>query len=74
MKGEIYQEDLDFLEEAKQAFNNNSRLETYRNKGNTYIALRYGMDRDCILIYKLGDEVMFAHNIMNKAPELEVKS
>lgn len=74
MRGNIYQEDLDFLEEAKQGFNKDPRLETYRNKEDTYIALRYGVDRDCINIYKLGDEVLFAHNIMDKAPELEVKS
>ena len=72
MKGNIYQEDLDFLEEAKQGFNKDPRLETYRNKEDTHIALRYGLDRDCINIYKLGDEILFAHNIMNKAPQLEV--
>lgn len=74
MKGNIYQEDLDFLEEAKKGFNNDPRLETYRNREDTHIALRYGVDRDCINIYKLGEEVLFANNIMNKGPSLEVKS
>lgn len=70
--GDIYQEDLDFLEEAKQAFQANPRQETYRNKEDTHIALRYGLDRDCIYIYKLGPKVLFANNIMPKAPELIV--
>ncbi|MEK4712277.1 hypothetical protein [Sporosarcina sp. FSL K6-5500] len=69
----IYQQDLDFLEEAKRAFSENHRLETYRNMEDTHIALRYGMDRDCISIYKLGEQVMFANNIMDAAPELVVQ-
>lgn len=72
MAANVYPDDLDFLEEAKDAFNNNFRLETYRNTEDTHIALRYGLDRDCIQIYKLGEEVMFANNIMNKAPQLVV--
>ena len=74
---DIYQEDLDFLEESKQAFQANPRQETYRNEEETHIALRYGPDRDCICIYKLGPKVLFAHNIMPKAPQLildDVKS
>lgn len=69
---DIYQEDLDFLEESKKAFQANPRQETYRNEEETHIALRYGADRDCIFIYKLGDKVLFANNIMLKAPELVV--
>lgn len=72
MAGNIYQEDLDFLEEAKGAFTENVRLETYRNKDETHIALRYGPDRDCIRIYKLGENLLFVNNIMNKAPQLIV--
>ena len=68
--GDIYQEDLDFLEEAKQAFQANIHQETYRNEEETHIALRYGEDRDCIYIYKLGEKVLFANNIMAKAPRL----
>lgn len=69
---QIYREHIDFMEEAKQAFENNERLETYRNDNDTLIALRHGMDRDCIQIYKLGEEVGFFANIMLKAPELYV--
>lgn len=69
----IYQEDLDFLEEAKKSFQKNARLETYRDKENERIALRYGPDRDCIKVFKLEREILFAHNIMGKVPELVVR-
>lgn len=69
---QITQEHLDFMEEAKKKFENNLRYETYRNESNTLIALRYGMDRDCIQIFKLGDEIGFFANIMKIAPELYV--
>lgn len=67
---QIYREHLDFMEEARKAFDENSRLETYRNEDETLIALRYGMDRDCMQIYKLGDEVGFFANMMSVAPRL----
>lgn len=72
MAVDLYPEELDFLKEAKDAFINNLRLETYRNIGETHIALRYGMDRDCIQIYKLGESILFANNVMNRAPQLVV--
>lgn len=48
---------LAFVEEAKQAFQSNDRLETYRNEIGEYIALRYGRDRDCIMVYELGQPI-----------------
>lgn len=69
---QITREHLNFMEEAKTAFEENYRLETYRNENDTLIALRYGMDRDCIQIYKLDGEVGFFANIMNKAPHLYI--
>lgn len=69
----IYQQDLDFLEEAKRSFGKHLRYETHRNDENTHIALRYGEDRDCIMIYRLGEKVMFANNIMDVAPQLVVE-
>lgn len=56
---QITKEHLDFMEAAKKEFENNLHLETYRNESNTLIALRYGMDRDCIQIFELGDKVGF---------------
>lgn len=49
---------LKFVQEAKEAFENNNLLETYWNKDDfDFIALRFGMDRDCVLVYELGDEI-----------------
>lgn len=69
----LYQEDLVFLEEAKQALEENSRLETYTNKDETHIALRYGLDRDCVKVFKLERSVLFANNVMKPAPRLIVE-
>lgn len=69
---QIYKEHLEFMEEAKKAFEENERLETYRNENEVLIALRYGMDRDCIQVYELGEEIGFFANIMKKAPKLYV--
>lgn len=73
MAASIHQNEFDFVEEAKKAFESNIRLESYMNADEDLIALRCGPDRDCINIYQLGREVLFAHNIMDKAPELVVK-
>ena len=67
---QITRQHLNFLQEAGLAFEENQRLETYRDKENQFIALRYGLDRDCIWIYELGDDVGFFANIMAKAPQL----
>ncbi|MBU8770289.1 hypothetical protein [Cytobacillus oceanisediminis] len=69
----IYQSDLDFLNEAKQIFQENPRMETYRNDEETHIALRYGMDRDGIVIYKLDGKVGHFAEVMDKAPNLILK-
>jgi hypothetical protein len=69
----IYKSDLDFLNEAKKAFQENPRMETYRNEDETHIALRYGMDRDGIVIYKLEEKVGHFAEVMDKAPDLVLK-
>ena len=48
---------LEFLEEAKVVFTENPFQESHRNDEVELIALRYGLDRDCILILGLGEEV-----------------
>ena len=68
----IYPHHLDFMEEAKKAFEQHSRLETYRDEHNTLIALRYGADRNCMQIYELGGHVGFFAEVMEKAPDLIV--
>lgn len=64
MTAHIYQEDLDFLEEAKQVFENDIRRETHTNDDEDLIALRRGEDRDCVHIIRLGEEVMFVHDVV----------
>lgn len=54
---QIRKEHLEFLEEAKEVFEQDPFLETWRNKDEDLIALRMGMDRDCVLIYELGTEI-----------------
>lgn len=67
---DLHKADLEFFEEAKRGFESNPRLETYRNEDKTFIALRYGEDRDCIQVYQLGEEIAFIHQYMQPAPPL----
>lgn len=53
----ITKEHLAFMKEAKKSFENNPFQETYRDEHDNYIALRMGMDRDCIMVYELGEYV-----------------
>lgn len=69
---QIKQWHLDFLEESKRAFEKDDRLETHRNEDDTLIALRYGIDRDCIKVFELGEDIAFFANVMRKAPPLYV--
>lgn len=54
---QISKEALQFLDEAKEAFEKNEDLTTYRNEVENFIALRSGMFDDCIMIYELGSAV-----------------
>ncbi|MNW32476.1 hypothetical protein D3C74_94190 [compost metagenome] len=65
---QITQEHLTFLKEATEAFEQNERLETYSNKEGTLIALRYGLDRDCIKVLELGNEVAFFAQMISSSP------
>ena len=66
----IYQDDLDFVKEAAEAFNKNVRWETYRNEEATLIALREGVHRDGMVVYRLGQHVGDFREVSNKAPDL----
>ncbi|TPE67999.1 hypothetical protein [Halalkalibacterium halodurans] len=57
MSTQITKAHLDFLEEARKAFQECPRLETYRDDSSQYIALRRGEDRDCIEVLELQNEV-----------------
>lgn len=50
---QITKEHIDFMEEARRNFLVYPRLDTHRNDDDTLIALRVGMERDCIMIYRL---------------------
>jgi len=50
-------ETLKFVEGAKDFFNKSKKHFTYRDKDDEYIALRYGLDGDCIKVYQLGKEL-----------------
>jgi hypothetical protein len=48
---------LAFVEEAKRIFEDSPRRETHWNKEQDLIALRFGEDRDCVVVYELGEFV-----------------
>lgn len=63
---------LKFLEEAKDLFSNNPRASTHRDEDVGLIALRYGLDRDCIWTFELGEEVAFFAQQIPPSPPLIV--
>ncbi|MFB4258946.1 hypothetical protein ACE106_07270 [Shouchella clausii] len=54
---QITKEHLEFMNSSKKVFAANPQRETHRNEEGTLIALRMGIDRDCINVYELGEEV-----------------
>ena len=66
MKGELTIEHFNFFEEALTAFEEDEKLQTYRDKDNKFIALRRGVARDCVQVFKLDGEIAFLHNIIEK--------
>lgn len=54
---QITKQHLDFVQEAKEVFEAAPLLETYRNDDDTLIALRMGMDRDCVEVWELGNKI-----------------
>jgi tetratricopeptide (TPR) repeat protein len=54
---QISKEALDFLNEAREQFKQNTDYTTYRNREDGFIALRTGMFDDCIEIYELGSPI-----------------
>jgi hypothetical protein len=62
---------LVFVDEAAKSFDENPRQETHRSEDNTLIALRMGMDRDCVMVYELGEYVgNFVQQVDKKVPQL----
>lgn len=54
---QITKQHLDFVQEAKEAFEDNPLFETWRNDDDALIALRMGMDRDCVEVWELGNYI-----------------
>lgn len=73
MRANLYQTDLEFIEECKEVFESDHRRVTNFSEDKTLIALRYGADNDCIRLFELGEEKAFFHNIMEKCPVETVK-
>ncbi|MEF3312575.1 hypothetical protein PV433_27165 [Paenibacillus sp. GYB004] len=68
---QITPEHLAFVEEAARAFEGAPRLETYYNDQKKFIALRYGLDRDCIMVYEFGEEVaLFSQQVTVRCPAM----
>ena len=68
---QITPEHLAFVDEAARAFEANPRFETYFNDDDRFIALRTGIDRDCIMVYELGNEVaLFAQQVSVRYPAI----
>ena len=53
----MYKRHLEFVEEASKKFEENYKLQTYRNNDEDLIALRWGWGEDCIRVYELGDYI-----------------
>lgn len=68
---QITPEHLAFVNEAAKVFEENPRRETHWNKDQTLIALRFGRDRDCILVHEFGPEIaLFAQQVDVRYPEV----
>ena len=58
-----------FVAEAARVFQTDFRRETHVNEAGTLIALRYGVDRDCVAVYELGDSIAnFVQQIAYPSP------
>lgn len=66
---QINPEQLLFVTEAARVFQSDFRRETHINEAGTMIALRLGVDRDCVAVYELGDAVAnFAQQVGYSSP------
>ncbi|MGA4718835.1 hypothetical protein [Fictibacillus nanhaiensis] len=70
MAQQITKNHLAFMKEARKAFEESNLLETYCNKEEfDLIALRYGMDRNCIQVYEIGEDIANFVQQMEPAPK-----
>lgn len=57
MSQQITKRHLAFVQEAKEVFEDNHLRETCRSDDDSLIALRMGMDRDCVEVWELGESI-----------------
>jgi len=60
---EITNRHLAFLERAKEAFSEDVRMESYRDADGSLLALRRGLDRDCVEILEIRYVAFFSQMI-----------
>jgi hypothetical protein len=65
---QITKRHLDFVQEANGVFEDEPLRETCRNDDESLIALRMGMDRDCVDLYELGEHVALFSQQMDPCP------
>lgn len=64
---QISKEHIKFAQSAALLFDGNIQAETLTSNDEDLIALRYGMDRDCVAIYELGKPIAnFVQHVSSK--------
>lgn len=64
----IHPDDMKFFKEAKKAFEEEPLIETYIDETENYIALRRGIERDSIEIYRIEERVAYFLHHIEPAP------
>lgn len=60
----VYMDELKFTHEAIGYFEQHPEKVSYTNADEDLIALRWGMDNDCVKVLKIEREVIFVNNCM----------
>lgn len=62
--------DIDFLNEAVECLSKNPEWTTYRNSEETLIALRSGLYRNQIKVFRIDEKIGTFYGFIGEAPEL----
>lgn len=68
---QITKRHLDFLAEAKRAFEQTQKFLTYCNDDESLIALRIGESDDCIEMFELGPRVALFAQVIDKVGDAD---
>lgn len=66
MSTNIKPETIEFLNRAKKFFDQSLDHVSFRDEDVGLIALRYGLDDNCILLFELGNEIAFFEDWMDR--------